>query len=124
MNVAVAGGIRVMVMTTMRHRVRVATVRMRRGAPRMSMHALCVGMHASRTVPCPTADHRCGSEALDGNRQGQKPHDHDPQNSRHPESLEHRAANHRIEALVAWECQDQPRTIRFKVFLAVETPRK
>lgn len=92
MSVATAGGVRVMVMATMRRRVRVPIVRMRCGAPLMPMHTLCVGIHAGRTVPCPTADHRCGSEALDGHRQGQKPHDHDPQNARHRYSLGHRVA--------------------------------
>ena len=96
--VAMAGGVRGVRMAGMRHRVRVAIKRMRRGLL-MPMHALCVRMHDGRTVRCSTADHGCGSETLDGNRQGQKPHHHDPQNSRHPESLEHRAASSHNEGL-------------------------
>ena len=70
---------RVRLVTGWRHSIRIGAVQMLRHARGMLVHPHRMRMQTrSAMVSGSATDHRCGSEALDGDRQGQEPHHHDP----------------------------------------------
>lgn len=87
-----------------RHLVALAVVRVFWPDGLVAIHARRMRMRAdqgSRTVMAVHAsEHRCGSETVDGNRQGQKPHQGDPKHARHAKSLMHHRSGNRTAARV------------------------